>query len=224
MTAVQRVAEAVPLLPAGGAVTGWAALLLQHVAFLDGLGADGTTPRPVLLVTGPGMGRRGRPGVRFLQDRLEQVVLVRGVPCMRPRRALFDEMRLSRTLEDAVVAMDMVAAAEVMSISRMRRYVLDHGGWDGVPLVREALTWADEDSRSPQETRYRLVWQREAGLPRPKVNQPVFGPTGRLLGYPDLLDVETGLVGEYDGEDHRRARRHSSDVNREDCSGAAVWR
>jgi hypothetical protein len=59
------------------------------------------------------------------------------------------------------------------------------------------------------------VWVLDAGLPRPLVNQPLFDRRGRLLGYPDLLDVEAGLVGEYDGEDHRRARRHSSDVDRE---------
>jgi very-short-patch-repair endonuclease len=43
----------------------------------------------------------------------------------------------------------------------------------------------------------------------------VFDLRGRLLGYPDLLDVESGLVGEYDGEDHRRSLRHSHDVGRE---------
>ena len=59
------------------------------------------------------------------------------------------------------------------------------------------------------------MWTQDAALPRPLVNQPVFDRRGRLLGYPDLLDVEAGLVGEYDGEDHRRSLRHSSDVGRE---------
>ena len=59
------------------------------------------------------------------------------------------------------------------------------------------------------------MWTLDAGLPRPLVNQPVFDRRGRLLGYPDLLDVEAGLVGEYDGEDHRRSLRHSHDVGRE---------
>jgi hypothetical protein len=43
----------------------------------------------------------------------------------------------------------------------------------------------------------------------------VFDLQGRLLGYPDLLDVASGLVAEYDGADHRRAARHSADVGRE---------
>lgn len=213
---VQRIAEAVPLLPPGGAVTGWASLHLQMVAFLDGVRADGCTPRDVLLVTGPRQRRRPRDGIRFLQDRLDDVILVRGVPCTPVRRALFDEMRFSGSLEDAVVAMDMTAAAGAVSISRMRRYAETHAGWDGVRLVREALDLADEDSKSPQETRYRMVWQCEAGLSRPLVNQPIFSRAGRLLGYPDLLDVDAGLVGEYDGADHRTASRHSKDVGRED--------
>src|SRR3712207_878710 len=74
---------------------------------------------------------------------------------------------------------------------------------------------ADEDSASPQETRLRLVWLLDARLPRPLVNQPVFSLDGVLLGYPDLLDKEAGLVVEYDGEDHRASTRHSHDVDRE---------
>ena len=61
-----------------------------------------------------------------------------------------------------------------------------------------------------------MVWRLEAGLPPPLLNRPLFDRHGRLLGYPDLLDVEAGLVGEYDGADHRGAHRHSKDVGRED--------
>ena len=43
----------------------------------------------------------------------------------------------------------------------------------------------------------------------------MFDRGGRLLGYPDLFDPVAGLVGEYDGDDHRKARRHSADVGRE---------
>ena len=43
----------------------------------------------------------------------------------------------------------------------------------------------------------------------------MFDLRGRLLGIADLLDPVTGLVGEYDGADHRSAGRHSADVDRE---------
>lgn len=47
------------------------------------------------------------------------------------------------------------------------------------------------------------------------VNCPVIDLSGRLLGVADLLDPVAGLVVEFDGADHRSARRHSSDVDRE---------
>lgn len=111
--------------------------------------------------------------------------------------------------------MDMAAAARIMSISRMQTYVASKAGWVGVEQVRRALELADEDSRSPQETRARLIWVLDAGLPRPLVNRPVFDRSERLLGIADLLDPEAGFVCEYDGDDHRAAKRHSSDVDRE---------
>ena len=48
----------------------------------------------------------------------------------------------------------------------------------------------------------RLIWTRTAGLPRPLTNRPVFDLQGRHIGTPDLLDVEAGLFGEYDGAMH----------------------
>jgi hypothetical protein len=112
----------------------------------------------------------------------------------------------------------MAAAARLTSTERIRSLLESRSAWcgvPGVPQVRAALVLADEDSASPPETRLRMVWQLDAGLPRPLVNQPVFDRDGRLVGYPDLLDVEAGLAIEYDGEDHRRASRHSADVDRE---------
>jgi hypothetical protein len=47
------------------------------------------------------------------------------------------------------------------------------------------------------------------------VNQPVFTRSGRLLGVADLLDVEAGLVVEFDGADHAGAARRSSDARRD---------
>jgi hypothetical protein len=138
-----------------------------------------------------------------------------GVPCTVALRATFDAMRYARHVREAVVALDMVAAAELTSVSRVSTYVERHPAWTGVQQCRDALPLADELSRSPQETRLRLIWQLDARRPRPLVNSPVFDLQGNLLGYPDLLDVEAGVVGEYDGEDHRSALRHSSDVTRE---------
>lgn len=214
----QRILEQSMLLPEFGAVTGWAACRLRRAAFFDGLLPDGFTQIPVLLLIGPLGQLRPHEGVSLSRERVlhSEIVVVHGIRCARLDRALFDEMRRVGDLREAVVAMDMMAAAELLSVGQMRGYVLEHPGWTGVPRVREALDLASEASRSPNETRLRLIWQLDAGLPRPLVNQPVFTRGGRLIGYPDLLDPIAGVVGEYDGADHRGARRHSKDVAREE--------
>ena len=97
----------------------------------------------------------------------------------------------------------------------MRRYIDSHAGWLGVPLARAALDLADEHRWSPNETRMGLIWELDAGLPRPLFNREVFSLAGKLLGVADLLDVEAGVVGEYDGGDHAGARRRSGDATRE---------
>ncbi len=56
----------------------------------------------------------------------------------------------------------------------------------------------------------------EAGLPRPLVNPEVVDERGQLLGIPDLLDPESGFVGEFDGSQHRELLAHTSDNAREE--------
>lgn len=212
----QRVLEQAMRLT-GGAVTGWASARMHGAAFFDGLRRDGRTPVPVPLNCGPLHQIRWLPGDDLLRDNLldDEIESVHGVPCTADDRACFDVMRFARDVREAVVGLDMMAAALRTSIRRMGSYVDRHPAWTGVQQARDALPLADEHSRSPQETRLRLVWVLDAGRPRPLVNQPLFDLSGRLLGYPDLIDPEAGVVGEYDGEDHRDAVRHSSDVDRE---------
>jgi hypothetical protein len=219
VTPAQRAAEQVPRLPAGGALTGWAALHLLGASYIDGVATDGRTLRPVPLALGRRGNIRGGPDVRLLREPLSprDVVRVRGVPCATVERAAFDAMRLAPDLAEAVVVADMTAYDELSSRHRMRAYVDAHPGWRGIGQARHALDLSDENSWSPNETRTRKLWVVDAGLPPPLVNVPIFDRSGRLLGYPDLLDEEAGLVGEFDGAEHRRAARHSSDVGREDA-------
>lgn len=79
------------------------------------------------------------------------------------------------------------------------------------------MLWSwDAASKSPPETRLRMLWTLSAGLPRPLVNRPVFTFDGRLIGVPDILDLDSGTVAEYDGEEHRDLRNHTSDNAREE--------
>lgn len=120
------------------------------------------------LVTG-GTTLRGDASVRVLRDRLspDDVVVRHGLRTTRVERALFDAMRCE-DLREAVVAMDMAAAADLVSVRRMRHHVSTHAGTRGARRVTRALSLANEHSRSPNESRMRLVWVLDAGLPPPR--------------------------------------------------------
>ena len=214
----QRVLEQAVRLPPGAAVTGWAAARLHGAAFFDGLGRDGRTRLPVPLVVPRASGLRGLVGSSVAREplTLNEVGTVAGIPVTCPVRAVFDEMRRVVNPREAVVALDMAAAAELVSLREMTAYLGDRRAWRRSRRVAWALAVASELSVSPGETRMRLAWVVDAGLPTPLVNQPVWDLQGRLLGIADLLDPDAGLVGEYDGAIHRQAHRHASDVRRED--------
>lgn len=213
----QRILEQSMRLRAGGAVTGWGGCRMHHAAFFDGLRRDGRTLIPVPLNCGPLHQIRKLPGDDLIRDLIRpwEIVLIAGVPCTVALRATFDAMRYARSVRGAVVALDMMAAAKRVSPRRMALYLSAKQGWEGIQQCRDAVPLADEHSRSPQESRLRLVWVLDALRPRPLVNPPLFDLNGRLLGYPDLIDPVAGVVGEYDGEDHRDVAQHSSDVDRE---------
>ena len=212
----QRILEAAAPLETGEAVTGWAALRWRGANFFDGWLPDGSL-RPIRLLRRAGARQPPEGDIVHHRHGLApyDAEEVGGLRCTTVARAVFDEMRLAAHLRDAVVSVDMAAAAGLISVSLMSEYVARRRGWEGVPLAREALGLAVDGSMSPQESRLRLVWVLDAGLPAPLCNAPVFDRQGSLLGRPDLLDTEAGLVVEYDGAHHRSQRRHRSDVARE---------
>ncbi len=212
----QRIVEAAALLRPGRVegVTGWAALRWLGGRWFSGVGPYGRT-RPVCLVR---EGLRPPPGVVISEEGLNpRLLLVHdGVAVTNALRSTTFEMRYAATAAEATVHFDMAAYDDLVSVEETQGFLPGLQAWTGVPMLREALPWVDENSWSPQETRMRWVWQVEAGLPRPLCNQPIFDRTGRHLATPDLLDLESGLVGEYDGEAHAEAVRRRSDRDRFD--------
>ena len=63
-----------------------------------------------------------------------------------------------------------------------------------------------------------MIWELDAGWGRPLCNRAVFGPSGSLVGIPDLIDPGRGIVGEFAGAHHRDIDRHASDIAREPTS------
>jgi hypothetical protein len=78
----------------------------------------------------------------------------------------------------------------------------------------DALDLATGECRSAPEVRMMLTWLLDARFGKPLMNREVLDLDGRLLAVVDLLDVESGSYGEYDGEEHRKRARHRRDVQR----------
>ena len=215
----QRILEQSVRLPSGAAITGWAGCRLHGGNFFDGLAPDGVTELPVPLALGRGgnIRRDERIEVDYLPLAADEVVVRHGIRVVVPARATFDAMRFAEDAREATVALEMSVAARFTSIERVRAYGEAHPGATGIGQVRQGCAWAREHSRSPNEVRTRLVWELDAGLPRPEINCPIHALDGRLLGIADLLDPVAGFVAEFDGADHREKARHTRDVAKDEA-------
>jgi hypothetical protein len=209
----QRAVEAAPLLRPGDAVTGWAALAWCGGRWFDGRDAGGDE-LPVPLAVEHFVATQ--PGFHISQEFLRpgHVEVVEGLPVTVAPRSVCFEMRYADTLDQAVVAMDMAAYSDLVSIEEAWTHNNTLWTWTGVPLSRKALALAAENSWSPQETIMRCVWVRHVGR-RPQCNVPVFDRSGRHVGTPDLIDPEAGVVGEYDGSLHLAGTQRARDLRRE---------
>lgn len=210
------------LVPPGGALGGWAAAHLLGATDLDGTTDDGR-PLPVLLCAGRLQTcRRTAQAIVWRSDLADDdVVRTDGTPVTSPCRTGFDIARLSpftgrparsdRDAEEALVVLEALLRTGRVGTDDIAGYAALHPRRAGVRQVRQVLAAASELTRSCQETRFRRLWVRDAGLPPPLVNQPVGGLDGRFVAEVDLLDPEAGLVGEYDGGDHSGSARRASD-------------
>jgi hypothetical protein len=212
----QRIVEQCARITSYGAVTAWAALRWHGATFFDGTAEGGRAILPVPLIAHTRLA--ANPAGTTTQEQLAPTEwsVVDGVPCTTVQRALFDEVRRVPQVREAANAIAMAAAARLISTRLFAMYVAQRNSWTGVPQARAAVTLAVDDCRSPQEFRMYLCWRLDADLPMPLLNREVFDLDGRLIGIPDLFDPVAGLVGEYQGEDHKDGRRHREDVEREE--------
>ncbi|MFC4787355.1 hypothetical protein ACT8ZV_22955 [Nocardioides sp. MAHUQ-72] len=209
----QRIVEAAALLPAYGGVTGWAALRWAGGRWFGGLAEGGHALRPVTLAIGGNV--RSRPGVQICEEGLDprDLTEIDGLRITTLVRAVCFEVRYARDVRRGVLALDMAAHDDLVSVDEAAEYAATLGTWTGIPCCREALGLASENSWSPQESLMRLIWVLDANRPRPLCNVPIFDPHGRHLATPDLFDAEAGVIGEYDGPLHLvEAQRRRDEV------------
>jgi hypothetical protein len=215
----QRILEQSMRLPPGNAaVTGWAACRLHGARFHDGLERDGRTEIPVPLAVGHRGGVRRSPKITVGFEALNpgDWTTVSGNRLTTAERATFDAMRRRDDWREALVALDAAVAAEITSIERVTAFAQTRSGSRRIGVVRLALPYASEHSRSPNETRLRAITLVDAGIPSVHVDCPIYDRHGRLLGIADLLDEAAGLVIEFDGAEHRGLARHSRDAVKDD--------
>ncbi len=217
-TTTQRILGAGPLVPPGGALAGWAAAYALGTDFLDGRHPVTMATLPVPVHLGPHLARIAPTGLHFHRERLlpQHVTRVLGLPVTTPLRTAFDGGRWAPDLVEAVVFLDLLGHALELDLADLVPWCAPGERWPGVKQLRQALTLADAGSESPWESRLRMFYLFQAGLPRPLVNRPVFDLDENFLGRPDLFDPEAGLATEFDGQEHRGRDQHRSDNVREE--------
>jgi hypothetical protein len=195
ITLEQRILEASVHLPDVSGVTGWASLAWRGARWFDGVGVEGLA-RAVPLVSAH-HDIRAQLGIVISAERLDprDMEIIDDVPVTTAARSVWFESRYQPTLIGSVRAIDMAAFDDLVTI---------------------ALSLADENAWSPREVDPRVIWMVVADLPRLLCNQPIFDRRGNLIGTPDLLDLEAGLVIEYDGPTHLRVAQRARDVRREE--------
>lgn len=229
MPVSDRILRAAPLAGDRGALGGWAAAHLSGDHDLDGVApGGGLCPVPIFL---PRAVRcRRTHDIRVVRSEVapEEVTVVDGVRLTTRVRTAADLVRFSPSVQEAVVGLDVMLRREraeprIDLVGGVAGWLEHHPRWRGVGLVRQAITLARIGVESPQETRTRLLWTLDAGLPMPAVQAEIHDRDGRFLARADLMDLEAAVVIEFDGGHHavadQRARDH---VRREGLQGTGL--
>lgn len=177
--------------------------------------------------------RRGCVGHRGLESRsIVQLESLRVVSLLDTWCDLGELVKRGLTGDDLVVAGDAVARqlemavlAEAVGASAgvgrpagsgaiLLQAALDaRSSPRGGALLAQALPLVRSGSRSPMETRGRLMFHR-AGFPEPELNAVIRDAHGGWLLEGDLVWRTQRVVGEYQGSDHASIKRRSADSSR----------
>lgn len=160
--------------------------------------------------------RDGIAGHRGLE--LREVVMVHGLPVVAAPDTWVDLGELVGPLkpvglDDLVVAGDVIVNR--LGSRRPLKAALERRCRPrGKVTLSHALIWVRVGSRSPMETRTRLMLVR-AGLPEPGLNQHVISRDGLWLAWSDFVWKRKRVVGEFNGREfHSGAEQEAYDEAR----------
>lgn len=217
LSAAQRILDVTPALAGQAALGSWAAAYVLGVDWMDGRNPHTMTELPVDIIAAD-LRRQQPKGIRYQFTEVpdDQTLVRDGIPVTAPCRTTFDGARWAEGLEDAVIFVDAAARFLDLDLKELRAYVCEHAHWTGFGQALDAVELASPDVKSTWETRLRLCWLLEAQLPMPMINAPIFDRSEEFLGIADLFDPESGLVAEFDGDQHRDPVQHRADNIREE--------
>ncbi len=214
LTACQRIGEVGILLPPKAGVTGWASLRWRGAWWFGGTTARGVhLPVPVAM---PRALIRPQPSFVICTERWDprELEVVDGLQLASAVRAVCFAMRYAPDLPAAVVALEMAAYHDLVSVEEASAWIDVHPSYTGIEQARQARDLADENSWSPREFALRENWPSR--FPSPLTNRPVFDLNGRHIGTPDVIDPVYGVAGEYESELHLASSRRLKDLGREE--------
>ncbi len=151
----------------------------------------------------------------------DQVVATRWGPATSPARTFLDRAA-ELDLPDLVALGDAIVGRGCATLAELTAIVTWAGGRRGVVNARAALPLLDGRSRSPMESRTRVVLIL-GGCPAPEVNVAVLDADGEWLAEGDLVWREAKLIVEYDGRDHLTEKQRRVDAQRRNQFMAAGW-
>lgn len=145
----------------------------------------------------------------------------RGLPRLRPARAVNDLLRLLVPVEAVVVA-DAAQHAGLVDAAALDRELASASGLRHVARARRALELSDARAESPPESRLRFAL-REAGL-APVPQHVVLDADGRFVARVDPALPDVRLALEHDGSAvHDRPDAFVRDRRRQNALVAAGW-
>jgi hypothetical protein len=164
------------------------------------------------------------PGIEYRRAALRpgEVDVVHDLPVTSLLRTAVDLACWAGSVTEATVCLDLLLRA---GLAQAALAAGAPQGRRGAVPARKAIALARRGSRSPGETRLRLLYGEEFDAAPMLLNPTLLDGSGRFVAMPDLFDSDAGLALEYDGASweseraagHRDERQHREDNVREEA-------